>query len=278
MRYLLRLLLGLLLLIPVYSIADPAPGILLAGICHGQVNVADYLISEKLDGVRGIWDGKVLRFRSGQEIHAPRWFVDGLPKMPLDGELWIGRGQFERLSGIVRAEVPDANDWRQVRYMIFELPGAPGSFRERAARIREIVRRSNVSWLKEVDQLPAVDRKNVQEMFDRVVREGGEGLMLHSADAPYETGRGDTLLKMKPWDDAEGIVVGHLPGKGKYAGMLGALRLRLPDGRRFSVGTGFTDAQRRDPPPIGCTVTYRYRGLTKNGLPRFASFLRIRNE
>ena len=123
-----------------------------------------------------------------------------------------------------------------------------------------------------------VNRNSLQKRMKEIVKAGGEGLMLHRADALYETGRSDTLLKMKPWEDAEAVVIGHLPGKGKYAGVLGALRVRSDDGREFSLGTGFTDTQRRDPPPIGATVTYRYHDLTRHGLPRFASFLRVREE
>ena len=224
------------------------------------------------------WDGKVLRFRSGNEVKAPRWFIDGLPSQPLDGELWLGRGRFERLSGIVRREVPEDAEWRQVRYMIFELPGAPGTFRERAAAMRQLVQQQNVSWLREIEQFSVVDREDLLKKFKAIVKAGGEGLMLHKADAFYETGRGDTLLKMKPADDAEAVVIGHLPGKGKHAGVLGALRVRTPDGREFSLGGGFTDEQRRNPPAVGATVTYRYHDLTRHGLPRFASFLRLRNE
>jgi DNA ligase 1 len=102
--------------------------------------------------------------------------------------------------------------------------------------------------------------------------------MLHRADALYKTGRSDTLLKMKPWEDAEAVVIGHVPGKGKYAVVLGALRVRTSDGREFSLGTGFSDEQRRNPPPVGAVVTYRYHDLTVGGLPRFASFLRIRTD
>ena len=178
----------------------------------------------------------------------------------------------------MRKDVPDDNEWRQVRYMIFELPGAPGTFRERAEVMRQIARDAKVPWLREIELFPVVDRNSLQKRFKEVVKAGGEGLMLHRADALYETGRSDTLLKMKPWEDAEAVVVGHVPGKGKYAGMLGALRLRAADGREFSVGTGFTDAQRLDPPALGSTVTYRYRDLTNSGMPRFSSFLRVRQE
>ena len=272
------LLLGWALLLPVIGAAAESPAILLAEVYRNQVDVTKYLVSEKLDGVRAIWDGETLRFRSGKQINAPKWFVGGLPKTPLDGELWIGRGTFERLSGIVRKEVPDDAEWRQVRYMIFELPGAPGTFRERAEAMREIARQANIPCLREIEQFSVVDRNSLQKRMKEIVKAGGEGLMLHRADALYETGRSDTLLKMKPWEDAEAVVIGHLPGKGKYAGVLGALRVRSDDGREFSLGTGFTDTQRRDPPPIGATVTYRYHDLTRHGLPRFASFLRVREE
>ena len=276
-RLLRALLLGAALAMSAL-VAAQAPALLLAEVYRNQVDVSRYLVSEKLDGVRAVWDGQSLRFRSGRAVNAPDWFIAGLPKTPLDGELWLGRGSFERLSGIVRREVPDDAEWRQVRYMIFELPGAPGTFLERAAAIRQLVRQTNVPWLQEIEQFSLVDRSSLQKRLHDVVKAGGEGLMLHRADAPYETGRSDTLLKLKPWDDAEALVVGHLPGKGKYAGQLGALRVRMPDGKEFALGSGFTDAQRRDPPPVGATVTYRYRAFTKTGLPRFASFLRLRAE
>jgi len=271
------LLLWLALTWPICVFPAP-PELLLANLYRDGLDPAHYLVSEKLDGVRAYWDGHQLLSRAGHPIAAPAWFVAGLPGQPLDGELWIGRGQFERLSGIVRKAEPLDADWRDVRYMIFELPGADGSFAERAQRIAALVRAANVPWLREIPQVVAVDRNKLQKMLADVLVGGGEGLMLHRADAPYETGRSDTLLKLKPWLDAEGVVVAHLPGKGKYAGMLGAVRLRLPDGREFNLGTGFTDAQRRDPPPLGTTVTYRYRELTSRGLPRFASFLRVRDE
>jgi DNA ligase-1 len=132
--------------------------------------------------------------------------------------------------------------------------------------------------LREVEQFHGLDRSTLKKRFEEVVRGGGEGLMLHLADAPYETGRSDVLLKMKPWRDAEAVVIGHRPGKGRFAGMLGALKVRTPEGREFLLGTGFSDTQRRDPPPLGVTLTYRYRDLTVNGLPRFASFLQVREE
>ena len=102
--------------------------------------------------------------------------------------------------------------------------------------------------------------------------------MIREPESVYEGKRSGTLLKVKTHDDDEATVIGHKPGKGKFEGMLGSLRVRATDGREFSVGTGFTNAQRKNPPPIGSVVTYRYRGLTKNGLPRFPSFWRVRRK
>jgi len=277
MRRLRALLCGLALLLALPLAAAP-PELLLANVYRDDIDPAAYLVSEKLDGVRAVWDGETLRFRSGNRVNAPAWFTDALPKTPMDGELWLGRGQFERLSGIVRREQPVDAEWREVRYMIFELPGAPGTFAERAGRMRAIVAAAALPWLAEVPQATLASREELRQRLAQTVKAGGEGLMLHRADAPGETGRSDTLLKLKPWLDAEAVVIAHLPGKGKYAGQLGALRVRLADGREFRLGTGFSDAQRQNPPPIGSVVTYRYRELTGKGLPRFASFLRMRQE
>lgn len=272
------LMLGLALLVPVAAAAGAAPEILLANVYRAQVDVTQYLVSEKLDGVRALWDGRRLRFRSGKPIHAPAWFLAGLPQQALDGELWMGRGSFEQLSGAVRKEIPVDDEWRQVRYMIFELPGASGSFRERVDQIGQLVRQANVSWLQQVEQFKVADDASLRQRFAAVVAAGGEGLMLHRADAAYETGRSDTLLKLKPWLDADAEVVGHRAGKGRHTGSLGALLVRTPEGKTFLLGTGFSDELRRNPPPIGAWVSYRYRELTGTGLPRFASFLRTRED
>lgn len=260
------------------AVAAAAPEILLANVYRNEIDPAPYLVSEKLDGVRAIWDGKSLKTRSGRVINAPAWFVGALPALALDGELWIARQRFDEVSGIVRRELPLDAEWRKVRYMLFELPGASGTFAQRVEQMQEIVTKANVPWFQVIEQRPAVNRENLKKWLARVVKQGGEGLMLHRADALYETGRSDTLLKLKPALDAEGIVVRHLPGKGKYEGMLGALEIRLADGQLLRLGSGFSEDQRKNPPPTGSLVTFLYRDLTSSGLPRFATFLRIRED
>jgi DNA ligase-1 len=276
-RGLVGLCLWLLTLVVTAATATELP-LLLAERYAGDIDVSRYWISEKLDGVRAHWDGRQLRFRSGNPMPAPRWFTDALPAQPLDGELWIGRGSFDRLSGIVRRRVPVDAEWREVRYMIFELPEAPGSFTERIGRIESLVAAAGVTWLQAVEQIRLPDAKALQKKLAAVVRAGGEGLMLHRADAAYTAGRSADLLKLTPWRDAEARVIAYLPGKGKYAGMLGALRVAMPNGEAFSLGSGFSDVQRRNPPPVGALVTYRYRELTPRGLPRFPRFLRVRED
>jgi len=260
--------------LPWRAFAAP-PALQLPALYRDDIDPAGYLVSEKYDGVRGHWDGRVLRYRSGRVVPAPAWFTERLPAVPLDGELWLARGRFDELSGIVRKRLPVDVEWRELRYMVFELPGADGTFEQRMRQLRSLVAQTSWPQLVAVEQERVADRDDLQRRLAAIVAQGGEGLVLHRASAAYSPGRSDALLKLKPQLDTEAVVIAHQPGQGRLAGQLGALEVRAPDGRTFLIGTGFSDAQRRDPPPIGSVVTYRYRDLTSNGLPRFASFLRM---
>jgi DNA ligase 1 len=273
----LTLLVGLLLQ-PLHAAAAASSPVMLANVYHGGIALQDYWISEKYDGVRGYWDGEKLRTRSGAIIPAPAWFTAHWPKMPMDGELWAGRGQFERASATIRQQAADEQAWRHIRYMVFDLPGQAGTFDQRLPVLQREVAALGVSWVQAVRQFKVADEADLRRHLDEVVQSGGEGLVLHRGASLYHAGRNDDLLKLKPYDDAEATVVGHVPGKGKYRGMLGSLLVEMPGGTRFRIGTGFTDAQRRDPPPVGSTVTFRYQGMTSAGKPRFARFMRVRED
>lgn len=242
------------------------------------IDVGNYWISEKLDGVRARWDGQRLMTRGGARISVPDWFVRGWPKEPLDGELWLGRGRFEATSGLVRRYRNDDARWREMKFMVFDLPADGGVFDRRQRRLRGIVTAARVPWLQAIPQYRLASMAQLQAKLREVVGAGGEGLMLHHAQGRYVAGRSLHLLKFKPHQEAEAQVIGHLPGKGKYAGMLGALSVQAADGRRFRLGSGLSDDQRAAPPPVGSVVTYRYNGVTRLGLPRFARFLRVREE
>lgn len=261
--------------------SDPTttkPSLLLANVYHEGIDVQQYLVSEKFDGVRAFWNGKQLFTRNGRVIHAPAWFTRAFPATAMDGELWLERGKFDALSSIVRKASPIDADWQSVTYLVFELPEAKDTFTMRAKQIVQIEKLAKSPYLKAVKQYRVKDTASLKQHLTKVVALGGEGLMLHLADAHYTTGRSDVLLKLKLQHDAEAVVLKHLPGKGKYTDKLGALLVETEDGLRFKLGTGFTDAQRADPPKIGSIVTYRYRDKTANGKPRFASFLRIKTE
>jgi len=266
-----------------HAAANPAPDsrapeILLAQNYSKGINQADYLVSEKLDGVRALWDGKSLRFRSGREIHAPDWFVAGLPNHALDGELWIAHHSFDQVSAAARRTEPLDHEWLNITYNVFELPQGAGSFESRLAALKLAAAQAQLPWLKVVEHFSVADDAALQTRLKQCVEAGGEGLMLHRRDALWQTGRSDVLLKLKMFLDAEARVIALEPGKGKYQNMLGALVLEMPDGKRFRLGSGFSDAQRRSPPEPGSVVTYRYRDLTPQGVPKFASFLRVRQD
>ena len=237
-----------------------------------------YALSEKLDGVRALWDGKKLRFRSGREIAAPAWFLAALPAEPLDGELWMGRGRFDRLSGAVRKAQPVDEEWREVRYMVFDAPITGLSFRQRYQRAQDLLLGKEAKWLLVVAQAHVATAQEVPERLQSVVAQGGEGLVLHHWDALWQPGRSKMLRKLKPEPDDEARVVAVVPGKGKHKGQMGGLLVETSDKKRFTLGTGFSEAVRRAPPALGSWITYRYRDRTPKGIPRFASFLRVRPE
>ena len=262
------------------------PALMLAKVYHPGVVLKDYWVSEKYDGVRGFWDGEKLLTRGGELIAAPAWFTAGWPKTPMDGELWAGRGQFSTAVSVVRQQSPKpANDadWRGMRFMVFDLPAQPGPFTGRISAVNAMVAQINQPWVVAVAQYRLADNAALQAQLKKTVKLGGEGLMLHRGDSLYKGVRNDDLLKVKTHEDAEARVLALIPGKGKYAGQLGALLVEMPgvNGKpplRFKLGTGFTDAQRQNPPAVGTQVTYRFRGLNDSGVPRFASFTRVRED
>ena len=256
--------------------AADAPALLLANVYRPGMPLADYWVSEKYDGVRGYWDGHSLRTRGGETVVAPAWFTAGWPTTPMDGELWAGRGRFAHAQSTTRQQQPDDAAWRQMRFMVFDLPAHGGVFDERLGALKTLVASIEQDWVQAVPQQRVATDAALQALLQRTVRAGGEGLMLHKGSSLYRSGRSDDLIKLKIHEDTEALVVGHLPGKGKHAGRLGALLVEMPTGQRFRLGAGLSDADRANPPPIGSWVTYRFRGTHEGGLPRFASFVRVR--
>lgn len=260
--------------LPREATAGPPP-LMLPKVYRPGMALDGYWVSEKYDGVRGYWDGTQLWTRGGQPIHAPAWFTAGWPATAMDGELWAGHGAFASAVSTVRQLEPNDTAWHGIRFMVFDLPGQGGTF---DARLQALQQLALPAWVQPVAQSRIANHAALQAMLHKTVQDGGEGLVLHRGDSLYSGQRSDDLWKFKPFDDAEARVVAHVPGKGKFEGMLGALLVETPEGLRFKLGSGLSDAQRRDPPPVGSWVTYRFRDVNASGIPRFASYLRQRED
>lgn len=256
------------------------PPLMLSTRYRPGLSLADYWVSEKYDGVRGYWNGSQLLTRAGNPVAAPAWFTAGWPTTPMDGELWAGRGRFSDAVSTVRQRNADDAAWRALRFMVFDLPAHGGPFSGRMDAMQTTVKQIGQSWVQVVQQDAATTEQALQRRLTQTVQAGGEGLMLHHGDAHYVAQRSERLRKLKPFEDAEAQIVGHVMGQGRHQGRLGALWVEIPalegqSTRRFKLGTGLSDALRDSPPPVGTWVTYRYQGLTGAGVPRFASFLRV---
>lgn len=248
------------------------PPIQLATNIPEHINVPDYLISEKLDGIRGYWNGSAFYTRAGNMIAVPVWFSQGFPDYPLDGEFWLGRNSFHEMLSLIKQTQPDPELWREVRFMVFDLPKSTQTFERRYQRMHEELK-GRSHFLKVIPQYSLDSQEALESALAKMTNLGGEGLMLHKKTALYQVGRSQNIVKLKRIDEAQARVVGYQAGKGRLVGMMGALLLQMPNGKQFKLGTGFSDEQRRNPPEIGSQVNYQYRGLTHKGLPRFASFI-----
>lgn len=251
------------------------PELLLLAKYRPDMDVTGWTMSEKLDGVRAYWNGHELLSRQGNKFSAPAWFTQGFPPFELDGELWIGRGRFEEVAAITSRDQPHSG-WKSVSYRIFEVPNVPGDLDARLKHLGEYLAVHPVKNIHIITQTPCTGVPHLQARLEEVEAAGGEGLVLRNPAAPYETGRNTNALKVKSYDDMEGEVIGYRPGKGKYTGMVGALQVQIAGGRKFFIGSGLSDQLRLHPPPLGSLITFKYYGFTKNDIPRFASFLRVR--
>ncbi|HEY5674858.1 MAG TPA: DNA ligase [Malonomonas sp.] len=254
-----------------------AAELMLPQVYSEQVDVAGWLMSEKLDGVRGYWDGRQLLTKNGNRLYPPEDFTRGLPPFPLEGELWGGRGRFEQTVAIVKKRQPHAG-WQQVKFAIFDVPQAPGGFSARIQLASDwfVAHPSGYAFV--IPQLQVYDQSQLQQELQRIEALGGEGLIIRRPEALYTAGRSSEILKVKNSQDAEALVVAHLPGQGRHAGRLGALLVTLADGTQFKIGSGFSDAERDLPPPVGAVITFNFYGKYPSGIPKFPTFLRIRQD
>ena len=248
------------------------PKLLLLKVYKEQ-NISGWVMSEKLDGIRAYWNGKHLISRGGKIIHAPKWFTKDYPPFEIDGELWTKRGDFDHISSIVRDNIP-SKEWHQITHNIFEVPNAKGNLFERLKKVKPY----ESKIIRIIPQIPLKSKKEMQKFLHLVESKGGEGVVVRDPNAPYIDKRTSKALKVKSFYDTECKVIQVLKGKGKYSNEMGSLKCQLPNKTVFKIGSGFSDKERKNPPKIGDSVTFKYKEMTKNGKPRFPVFLRVRDE
>ncbi len=259
--------------------------LLLKEYAPGQ-NVNGWLMSEKLDGVRAYWNGRQLMSRSGKAFAVPAWFTENFPPFELDGELWLGRNQFEDTVSIVNKQTAHKG-WQSITYQIFELPNQADGLLSRMNILNLYLTHFPAPYLRIVEQVEISNDSQLQAELQRVITLGGEGLVVRNPQSLYHAGRSSDALKVKFKQDAECQVKGYTPGKGKYLNKVGALKCEIvdgqfgdltqPDDRLIKIGSGLSDLQRSHPPEVGEIITFQHIGLTKKGLPRFPVFLRVRD-
>lgn len=244
---------------------------------YDEQNITGWVMSEKLDGIRGFWNGKKMMTKKGYKIHLPDYFTKNFPSFALDGELWIDRDSYEEVQAIVLDDIP-SNEWKKVTYNIFEVPNVEGNFTQRLHKARDWFYNHPNSFVKIVTQKKCYSKNELLAFLDIVVKKGGEGVIVKNPNLPYFYGRSKEILKVKKYSDAEAKIIEINSGKGKYHRMMGSLTVQMQDGTLFKVGTGFTKEERITPPKPGSIITFKYYGWTKNHKPKFATFMRVRDE
>ena len=268
--------------------------------------------SEKMDGYRGRFCKKNKKFisRNQKEYNAPKWYIDGMPNVDMDGELWIGREPKDFQSmGTIRKKVPIDEEWMKVKYCVYDFPEINYKFGDRYKIMKKNEKKIKENWnsyrktleLKfhsmpcPIIILPQITIKSLEHMeqfYEKILENKGEGIMLKCPNSDYMNGRSNYLLKYKPLSDAEAEIVGYKKGTNKYEGMLGAFICRplnnkddhfirdMNKDNEFAM-SGMNDSVRttyEETHPIGTIVTYNYNGFLDSGKPRFARYMRIRTD
>lgn len=271
-----KLISGVLLLVGLSWSGAQAIDIMLPVVYEDGVDVSGWLMSEKLDGVRGYWDGRRLLSKNGTPFYPPQDFTRNFPDFAVEGEIWGGRNTFEKTIGIVKKQA--AHDgWLALKFGVFDVPAAGGGFEARLQKAADWFSGHPSEYAFVIGHLPVESRAHLAEELKRIEALGGEGIILRRPGSAYAAGRSGDVLKVKSYADMEAVVIAHIPGKGRNEGKMGSLLVALPGSRtRFKIGTGFSDAARENPPPIGTLITFKHYGFYKSGIPKFPSFLRIR--
>ncbi len=154
-------------------------------------SLAGWWLSEKLDGWRCLWTGREFLTRRGHVPHAPAWFLAGMPALPLDGELWAGRGAF---GTIQRNALSQAGDWRGILFCPFDVPASGTRIEDALATLRALRLPSHV---RPVEYRRCASSAEAIAILRSLQAQGGEGAMLRRPGSRYQPGRTSDLLKIK---------------------------------------------------------------------------------
>lgn len=247
---------------------------MLAETYTGTEDISNWLMSEKLDGIRCIWNGKNISSRQGNKFYPPKWFLEKFPSdIFLDGELFLERKSFEKTCSIVKKQY-EHDEWRQIKYIVFDTPSIKAPFSKRLNFLKTLFEKIDSPFLSLLPQETCKNKESLMKRLDSIVENNGEGVIIRNPQALYENRRVNTMLKVKKFHDDEAIVIKHHKGTGRLAFTMGAIEVKNKSNVIFKIGTGFSDSERSKPPKIGSKITYRYFELTKNGVPRFPSYVR----
>ena len=272
----------------------------------------EWKASEKMDGYRGQWvkvNGEWMFLSRAQKpfIGTPDWYKLALPDVNLDGELWVGRENFESM-GVVRKHKPDPKEWIPVKFVVYDLPSVKKPFSERLKELRKVVKENKDRWdevkktlpeefqiecpVKMATQTTIESEEHMEELYKKIIEKGGEGIMLKCPNSMYEDKRSNYMLKVKPSFDEEAIIVDSKMGKGKYKNDLGAFicqplinmdtyhLIDKNENHEFSI-SGMDDEVRHnyeETHPVGTVISYEHSGKTEKGKPRFARYVRKRDD
>ena len=241
-------------------------------------NLSNWVMSEKYDGVRGYWDGKKMLSKNGNQINAPKWFLDALPPFAIDGELWSGRGKFEKTVSITADSNP-SDEWRDIKFMIFDVPNASGDLFQRLGVLERFLAKNPNKFINIIEQIYIKSNSHAFDFLDTITANGGEGIVVRDPKAAYSHTRSTKILKIKKFKDSECEITALREGKGRLKGLLGSVSCKdLRSGEIFKIGSGFSDEMRKNGLKIGQIITYKYQNLTPNKKPRFPVFLRVRED
>ncbi|MDF1830140.1 DNA ligase [Cycloclasticus pugetii] len=253
------------------------PAIFLLKNYHQDIPVTGWLMSEKLDGVRGYWDGNKLISRGGKILSPPAWFTQNYPPFPIDGELWTQRADFENISSIVNSQEAGER-WKQITHQIFDVPNQTGNLHKRLQVLQNYLDKNPTPYIQIIQQTTVNNKKQLQRFLHSITANQGEGVVVRDPNQAYQTGRLSSALKLKEYTDTECTVLKVLPGKGQYQGKMGSILCLTSQGKQLTIGSGFSNKDRTDPPLIGSQITFKYYGLTKKGRYRFPVYLRPFNK